>query len=67
LIKALPLLACMGAFRAVSGWNGDGRPDLLVGAQHGFFYFFEGSYIDGRTDPSHPEAIPVQPPRTAVV
>jgi hypothetical protein len=27
-------------------WNGDGRPDLIVGAEDGFFYYFERSYID---------------------
>ena len=27
-------------------WNGDGRPDLIVGAEDGFFYYFERSFID---------------------
>ena len=26
-------------------WNADGQLDLLVGAQDGFFYYFERSYI----------------------
>jgi WD40 repeat protein len=27
-------------------WNGDGKPDLIVGAEDGFFYYFERSFID---------------------
>jgi hypothetical protein len=27
-------------------WNGDGRPDLIVGAEDGFFYYFERSFIE---------------------
>ncbi|MCX6625741.1 MAG: FG-GAP-like repeat-containing protein [Acidobacteria bacterium] len=27
-------------------WNADGRPDLLVGGEDGFFYYFERSFID---------------------
>jgi hypothetical protein len=30
----------------VADWNGDGKPDLIVGAEDGFFYYFERSFID---------------------
>jgi hypothetical protein len=29
----------------VVDWNGDGKPDLIVGAEDGFFYYFDGRYI----------------------
>ncbi|MEZ5400755.1 MAG: VCBS repeat-containing protein [Bryobacteraceae bacterium] len=30
----------------VADWNGDGRLDLIVGAEDGFFYYFERSFIE---------------------
>ena len=30
----------------VVDWNGDGKLDLIVGAEDGFFYYFDGRYID---------------------
>ena len=32
----------------VADWNGDGKPDVIVGAEDGFFYYFDGRYIAGR-------------------
>ena len=30
----------------VADWNGDGRLDLIVGPEDGFFYYFDRSFID---------------------
>lgn len=30
----------------VADWNGDGRLDVIVGAEDGFFYYFDGRYIE---------------------
>ncbi len=30
----------------VADWNGDGKLDLMVGAEDGFFYYFERSFIE---------------------
>ncbi len=30
----------------VVDWNGDGRLDVIVGAEDGFFYYFDGRYIE---------------------
>jgi hypothetical protein len=30
----------------VVDWNGDGKPDVIVGAEDGFFYYFDGRYIE---------------------
>jgi hypothetical protein len=32
----------------VADWNGDGRLDVLIGAEDGFFYFFDGAFIARR-------------------
>ncbi len=32
----------------VADWNGDGRPDLLIGAEDGFFYYFDRASIDAQ-------------------
>ncbi|MBM3737026.1 MAG: VCBS repeat-containing protein [Acidobacteria bacterium] len=32
----------------VADWNGDGRPDLMIGGEDGFFYYFERSFLDGK-------------------
>jgi len=30
----------------VADWNGDGKLDVIVGAEDGFFYYFDRTYID---------------------
>ena len=30
----------------LADWNGDGKLDLIVGAEDGFFYFFDGRYLE---------------------
>ncbi len=32
----------------VMDWNGDGKLDLIVGAEDGFFYYFDGRYIEAQ-------------------
>ena len=32
----------------VADWNGDGRLDVLIGAEDGFFYYFDGAFIARR-------------------
>jgi hypothetical protein len=31
----------------LADWNGDGRLDLIIGAEDGFFYYFDGRYMEG--------------------
>jgi hypothetical protein len=39
----------------VVDWNGDGKLDLIVGAEDGFFYYFDGRYIESlRKTPTKP-------------
>jgi len=33
---------------SVADWNGDGRPDLIVGAEDGHLYYFERSFLDAQ-------------------
>ncbi|MBK5293469.1 MAG: VCBS repeat-containing protein, partial [Acidobacteriia bacterium] len=30
---------------SVADWNGDGLPDLIIGAEDGFFYYFDRRYL----------------------
>lgn len=30
----------------VVDWNSDGKLDVIVGAEDGFFYYFDGRYIE---------------------
>ncbi|MEZ5354942.1 MAG: VCBS repeat-containing protein [Bryobacteraceae bacterium] len=41
-----PRLAGHSPTPNAADWNGDGRLDLLIGAEDGFFYYFDRRYID---------------------
>lgn len=32
----------------LADWDGDGKPDVIVGAEDGFFYYFDGRYLAAR-------------------
>jgi hypothetical protein len=38
----------------LADWTGDGKLDLLVGAEDGFFYFFDGRYLESLRESSAP-------------
>ena len=32
----------------LADWNGDGKLDLMIGAEDGFFYYYDGRYLEGQ-------------------